>query len=291
MLPLNYNPKFKGQVKIKKAYHELMGDAFDRFAFDVVYNGEKLYKPYSDGNILDSDIIFLEFNYKEKSKDRPKEPIGLLWFTFNYKIAAIKKIPHCGLFVRSKNMLMGDNNALVSAIFRNKTDDYVTSYRELTQAVQGLFGELLINSPKLHDNTRRDWFEIDAASIELRDIIVDFLRRLNTYRYQASKAFNSDEFEKNKPTLEKALSELISNPEPKEMIKAFKSAKDKKDEEKRQKNQFEYANEDIPNELVATKKIYDRLMQLLREYFISQERDKQKFLKVRAFIKKGLNKE
>jgi serine/threonine protein kinase len=290
MLPLNYNPKFKGQVKIKKAYHELMGDTLDRFAFDVVYNGEKLYKPYSDGNILDSDIIFLEFKYKEKGKDMPKEPIGLLWFTFNYKIVANKNILHSGIFVRSKNILMGDNNALASAIFRNKTDDYVSSYRELTQAIQGLFGELLINSPKLQDNTRRDWFKIDAASVELRDIITDFLRRLHTYRYQASKAFNSDDFEKHRPNLEKALSELISNPEPKEMISAFKDAKTKHDKEESEKNIFEYANEDIPHEPPSVKKIYDRIMLLLREYYILKK-NKQEFLKVRVFIKKEINKE
>jgi molecular chaperone HtpG len=290
MLPLNYNPKFKAQTKIKKAYSELMGDTLDKFAFNIVYNGEKLYKPYSDDNILGSDIVFLEFKYKEKNKDMRREPIGLLWFTFNYKIVANKNIPHCGIFVRSKNILMGDNNALATAIFRDKTDDYITSYRELTQAIQGLFGELLINSPRLSDNTRRDWFEINADSIELRDIISDFLKRLHTYRYQASKAFNADNFEEYKPKLEKALAELISNPEPKEMIDAFRSAKAKHDEDKKQKSQFEYANEDIPHEPIAIRRIYDKIIKLLKEYFISQK-NKQEFLKVRTFIKKGLNKE
>jgi molecular chaperone HtpG len=290
MLPLNYNPKFKGQTKIKKTYYNLMGDTLDKFAFNIIYNGEKLYKLYSDDNILDSDIIFLEFKYKEKSKDIPRAPIGLLWFTFNHKIVANKKNPHCGIFVRSKNILMGDNNALVAAIFRNKTDDYITSYRELTQAIQGLFGELLINSSDLNDNTRRDWFEVNAASIELRDIISDFLRRLHTYRYQASKAFNSDDFEKYKPKLERALAELISNPEPKEMMNAFKNAKTKHDEDKKQKGQFEYANEDIPREPIAIKRIYDKIINLLKEYFILRK-NKQEFLKVRAFIKKGFSKE
>jgi molecular chaperone HtpG len=290
MLPLNYNPSFKGQQKIKKAYKELMGTALDKYAFNIIFNGEKLYKPYSDDNILDANIVFLELKYKERAKDIPREPIGLLWFTFNHRIIANKGIPHSGIFVRSKNILMGDNNALAAAVFRNKTDDYITSYRELTQAIQGLFGELLINSPALKDNTRRDWFEIDAASMELRNIISDFLRRLNTYRYQASKAFNSDDFDKHKEKLENALSELLSNPEPKEMIQAFKKAKDKYDDEKREKNQFEYANEDIPHEQLSVKKIYDKIMQLLYKYFIRQK-NKNEFLKIRAFIKKCLNKE
>jgi molecular chaperone HtpG len=290
MLPLNYNTNFKGQTKIKKTYKELMGDTFDKFTFNIVYNGEKLYKPYSDDNILGSDIVFLEFRYKEKNRDVPREPIGLLWFTFNHKIVANKKIPHSGILVRSKNILMGDNNALVTALFRNKTDEFITSYRELTQAIQGLFGELLINSPKLDDNARRDWFDVNGASIELRDIISDFLRRLNTYRYLASRAFNSDDFEKYKEKLEKALAELTSNPEPKEMMKAFRIAKDKHDEDKKQKSQFEYANEDIPFESPVIKKFYDKILQLLKE-FPMFKRNRQDFLKVRSFIKKGLNKE
>jgi molecular chaperone HtpG len=291
MLPLKYHPDFKGQIEIKKAYKDLMGDTLDKFSFDIVYNGEKLYKPYSDDNILDSDIIFLDFKYKEKSKDMPKEPIGLLWFTFNHKIVANKNIPYSGILVRSKNILMGDNNALAMAMFRNKTDDYITTYRELTQSIQGLFGELLINSPdRLKDNTRRDWFEINAASIELRDIISDFLRRLHTYRYLASRAFNSDDFDKYKPKLEKALAELISNPEPKEMIKAFKESKDKYDETKKQKDNFEYANDDIPFETPGIKRFYDKIMQILKEYPLFKE-NKQAFLKVRSFIKKELSKE
>jgi len=290
MLPLKYNPVFKGQSKIKKAYEKLMGDSLDKFSFNIKYNGKYLYKPYLDNNILDSDIIFLEFRFKEKGKDMPKKPIGLLWFTFNHRISANKNIPHSGIFVRSKNVLMGDNNALATAIYRNKTDDCITSYRELTQAIQGLFGELLINSDDFDDNARRDWFEVDTASLELRDIISDFLRRLHNYRYLASKAFNSDDFEKYKPKLEKALSELISNPEPKEMMKAFKIAKDENDEIKRKKNQFEFANEDIPLESSNIKKFYESIIKIIKEYHFFKK-NKQEFLKLRAFIKKGLSKE
>ena len=291
MLPLNYDPKFRGQQKIKKAYKDLMGVELDKYAFNIKYNGKKLYKPYSDDNILDTNIVFLEFKYKEKGKDIPRKPIGLLWFTFNYKIIANKGVPHSGIFVRSKNILMGDNNALANAVFRNKTDDYITSYRELTQAIQGLFGELLINSPDdLKDNARRDWFEVNAASIELRNIIIDFLKRLNTYRYLASRAFNSDDFDKYKSKLELALAELLSNPEPKEMIQAFKNAKEKHDDEKKSKNQLEYANEDIPYESLSTKKLYDKILKILYQYFVSQK-NKREFLKIRSFLKKGLNKE
>ena len=290
MLPLNYDPEFRGQERIKKAYKELMRQPLDKFSFNIVLNGNRLYKPYSDNNVLDSDIIFLDFRFKEKDKDKPKSPIGLLWFTFNHKITTNKDIPHCGIFVRSKNMLMGDNNALATAVFRSKTDDCITSYRELTQAIQGLFGELLINSPDFNDNARRDWFEVDSASIELRNIISDFLRRLHNYRYLASRAFNSDNFDEYKPRLEKALAELISNPEPKEMMNAFKSAKDKSDEIKKQKNQFEFANDDIPLESLNLKRFYDKILKILKEYPIFKE-SKQEFLKIRSFIKKELNKE
>jgi hypothetical protein len=187
-------------------------------------------------------------------------------------------------------MLMGDNNALVNAVFRHKIDDYISSYRELTQAVQGLFGELLINSPDFDDNARRDWFDVNEASLELRDIIIDFLKRLNTYRYIASKAYNSDDFNKLKPKLEQALAELISNPEPKKMIKAFKVAKDKNDESKKPKNNYFYANDDVPFEPQNIKQFYDSILTLLKEYPVFKK-SKQEFLKVRAFLKKGLNKD
>jgi hypothetical protein len=124
----------------------------------------------------------------------------------------------------------------------------------------------------------------------LRDIISDFLRRLNTYRYLASKAFNSDDFEKYRDKLEKALVELTSDPEPKEMMKAFKDAKDKNDKEKKKNNQFEYADEDIPRESMIIKRFYEKVLRLLREFPLF-EKSKQDFLKVRAFLKKGLNKE
>lgn len=68
--------------------------------------------------------------------------------------------------------------------------DYVATYRELTQSLAGVYGEMLLYTSSLEDNARRDWFKISASSIELRGIIAEFLRRLIAYRYAASKAFN-----------------------------------------------------------------------------------------------------
>lgn len=83
---------------------------------------------------------------------------------------------------------------------------------------------------------------------------------------------------------------MISNPEPKEMIKAFKKSKDKYDENKKQKDLFEYANEDIPFETPNIKKFYDKIIQILKKYPLFKE-NKQAFFKVRSFIKNGLSKE
>ena len=50
-------------------------------------------------------------------------------------------------------------------------------YRELTQTLNGIYGELLIDTARLSDNARRDWFKIYASSIQLR-VVSRILRKL-----------------------------------------------------------------------------------------------------------------
>jgi molecular chaperone HtpG len=293
MLPLNYNPKFTYQKELKKKYLEYMGEKIDKFSFCVKLNGDTLFKPHANSDISESGIHYLEIQYPSKKKDNPGDHIGLLWYTFDKKIEARKQNQLSGILVRSKNMLMGDNNALATAIFRNKDDNYITNYRELTQTLQGVCGEMLLNSPQLKDNARRDWFRIDENSIILRDIIFDFLKRLYNYRKIASQTFNQKKDDKDsREKFKTALLELTSNPDPKTFFKSFYDAKEKSDKEKERKKAekleqktFEFADEDCPNSSITFKRDYEQIISALRDYY-NIKGELQEFLKIRSYIKK-----
>lgn len=291
MLPLKYSPEFTFQKDIKDNYQRFMGESLDKFSFIVKLDGETLYKPYNNSHVLESGIYFWDLVRKGKSKEIPGEKMGILWFTFNRKVTANANTEPYGILVRSKNMLMGDNNALADAINRSK-DDYVTTFRELSQSLQGVYGEMLIHTSSLKDNTRRDWFKIDKASIELRNIIVEFMKHLVSYRNIASKAFHFIESNTNKEKLTKAFTELTANYNPEEFISDFYKYKEDEKQSKTASDEhiFEFADEDIPRSSITIKRFYDRLASCIREYFVNKD-ELQEFLKLRSFIKKHLGKE
>lgn len=301
MLPLKYDPDFTYKQEIDDRYFKFMGEHIDKFEFDVKLDGNFLYKPYKDSNILESGIYYWELTYRSKEKGVPGEKIGLLWYTFNRKVTANPLDEPYGILVRSKNMLMGDHNALADAMFRSKSDDYVATFRELTQTLQGVYGEMLLHSTRLNDNARRDWFRPDSASIELRNIIFDFMKRLHAYRNVASKAFNAIENDKNRQKLTDAFVELTSNYEPKEFLASFYDSKKKNDESKsgnkdeskgesKPETIYDFAGEDIPHSTITIKKFYDRLMASIKEFFVGKD-ELQEFLRLRAHLKKQLNEE
>lgn len=288
MLPLNYQPSFTSQNLIKETYQKEMGESLDKYSFAVKYNGDYLFKPYTESHVLESGIYFWPLIRKSTAKGVPGEKMGILWFTFNRKVTANPADEPYGVLVRSKNMLMGNNNALANAIEKSK-EDYITTFRELSQTLQGVYGEMLINSPSLNDNARRDWFKIDTASIELRDIISNFMKHLYEYRKTASKAFNAIEKDKNKERLTKAFTDLTSNYQPESFINDFYKQKESQKAEASE-NIFEFADEDIPRSSVTIKRFYDKLAKGIREYYLNRD-ELQEFLKLRAFIKKYMDKE
>lgn len=287
MLPLRYDPRFEQQKDILEYYEKFMGYSLDRYAFMVKLNGEGMYKPYNETNILESGINFWELRYRSKTKNEVPDKIGILWFTFNRKVTANPVNEPHGILVRSKNMLMGDHNALADALFRSKSDDYVATFRELTQTLQGVYGEMLLDSPRLNDNTRRDWFRIDDSSIELRNIIFDFMQRLYTYRFVASRAFNAIENEENRQKLTEAFTNLTSDYVPKAPADTFYG--DKRIADKKAWPTFKYADDDILHASLTNKKFYDKIAESLRQYFVQKD-DVQEFLKIRAHIKRSINK-
>lgn len=284
LLPLRYSPKFMNQNQIKNKYYDFMGQSLDKFSCTVKLYQKELYKPYTDKDILASGIVFWDLIFPGKEVNDSGERIGILWFTFNRVIETRPKDRPYGILVRSKNMLMGDQYCLANDAIRSKSD-YITTPRELTQGLNGVCGEMLINYDKLNDNARRDWFKIDEESIKLRHIIVEFMRRLHAYRYAASNYKNKKE--KSEERLIAAYKGLITNYDPDKFLPDIKKLER---EIEASKEVFEFAEDDIPRFAITIKRFYDRMMKCLYEYFSERNKIKE-FIEVRTHIKNYFNKE
>lgn len=287
MLPLHYSPTFTAQNVIKQEYENLMNKSLDRFGYDIRLDDAPLYKLYEDQHILESGIVFWPLQFKAKSDDLPAEKIGLLWFTFNRRVTANPTSEPRGIMVRSKNMLVGNNDSLADAVSVNSRD-YVATYRELTQSLAGVYGEMLLYTSSLEDNARRDWFKISASSIELRGIIAEFLRRLISYRYAASRAFNDKSSAKKKENLITTYTELTQGIKQEQFLSNFYAQE--QSPENTPDNIFEYADDDLPRASITIKRFYDRTLGTLRDFY-AEENDLQNFFKMRAYLKKRLNEE
>jgi hypothetical protein len=280
MLPLQYDRKFNGATTIMSRYKSFMKEDLKRFMIPVKLNGESLCKSYDDSCVLDSDIIFWEVRGKKKKDQSIGDKIGLLWFTFAAHLKDHKNDQYYGILTRSKNVLMGGNDTFAQVADSNSS--YVTTFREMTQTLRGVYGELLINSQHLSDNSRRDWFLPDEHSRDLNNVITDFMRRLNKYRYSSSLYFRKNPT-KTKEDLKKALDELVD-------LKANTIKFDtfsKKDEElaKDEPPATSLSDEDLPHESKTMKKHYDVLMKVIEAYF-SKTKKRILFLELRAFIAK-----
>jgi len=280
MLPLKYSPKFTKSELITNEYKKFMKEDLKRFMITVKYNGEELLKNYTNDYIKESGIAFWRIRGKMTKSGGPGTKIGLLWFTFDRRLTSTKDRDYFGILVRSKNMLMGGNETIAQV-----TDRYcdITSYSEIIGSLRAIHGELLINSPDLKDNARRDWFRYDNYSRDLNYIICDFIQRLHNYRYKASKYFRKYTTMEEESMVQ-ALDELVDLKRNKIDFKSFY----KKEEE--QKLEYEtFADQDIPNEGITFKKIYNKIMNVIKEFF-DKDKDYDIFFKLRAFIVKKLGK-
>lgn len=167
--------------------------------------------------------------------------------------------------------------------------EYVATYRELTQTLNGIYGELLIDTARLSDNARRDWFRIDASSIQLRTILTDFLRKLKAYRYAASQAFNDKQTLAKKQKVIAAYEDLTNGFDSKKFEQEFYDTTEYPKED----NAFFYADDDIPRRSITTKKFYEEILTGLKEYFTSSYKEQgiEIFVKMRTFLKQYLNKQ
>lgn len=184
-------------------------------------------------------------------------------------------------------MLLGTEYAIADSVTKGN-NEYVATYRELTQTLNGVYGELLIDTTRLSDNARRDWFRIDSSSIQLRKILTDYLRKLKAYRYAASQAFNDKQTESKKKKVIVAYEELTKGFDSKKFEKDFYDTDDVVEDE----NNFFYADDDIPRRSITLKKFYEEILTGLKEYLTSLDKEQgiEGFIKLRTFLKQYLNK-
>jgi len=280
MLPLQYDRNFRAAKTIMNRYESFMKKDLRRFMIPVKLDGESLCKGYDDSFILGSDIRFWEVRGRKKKDQSLGDKIGLLWFTFSPHMKTLENEQYYGILTRSKNVLMGGNDTFAQVA--NSSSSYVTTFREMAQALRAVYGELLINSDHLSDNSRRDWFLPDEHSRDLNSVITDFMRRLNEYRYCSSRYFRKNA-SKGKEDLKKALDELIDLKENTINFDTFS----KRAEEPAKKEPLctSLSDEDLPHESKATKKHYDILMKVIEAYF-RKIKKRVLFLELRAFIAK-----
>ena len=240
-------------------------------------SGKDLRKKYDKNYILGSDIVTWEIRDKRKKDGSLGDKMGILWFTFEKHLKSNQNEEYYGILTRSKNVLMGTNDTFAQVADSSK--EYITTYREMVQGLQGIYGELLINSDKLRDNSRRDWFLPDQHSIYLNHVITEFMQRLHNYRYCASRYFRKNP-SKNKENIKKALDELVNIEDNKIDYEYFFK---KENEDSKKSDSKLFSEEDIPYESNTMKKYYNLLMGIIEEYF-NKERKRVLFLKLRAYI-------
>ena len=265
-----------------------MGTDLQKFEFDVYLDGERLYKPYLLEHILESDIVFWELSFDKENNDLPQERIGLLWFTFNRKVSSNPTQSPRGIYVRSKNMLLGNEYAIADAITKGNSE-YVATYRELTQTLNGVYGELLIDTSRLSDNARRDWFRIDNSSNQLRCVLTDYLKKLKDYRYAASQAFNDTKAQSKREKVIRAYQDLTGGFDSKKFEQDFYETATKTNSTVKKSN-FIYAEDDIPRHPISTKKLYEEILLALKDYYLLAGDDGiEEFIKVRTHLKQHFN--
>jgi molecular chaperone HtpG len=175
---------------------------------------------------------------------------------------------------------MGGNDTFAQVVDSGTT--YVTTFREMAQALRGVYGELLINSQYLSDNARRDWFLPDEYSRDLNNVITEFMRRLNSYRYTSSRYFRNNATQ-TKADLKKALDELVDLKAHSINFAAF--SKRVEPPAKNSPSSTSFSEEDIPHQSTTMKKHYDILMKVVEAYFL-QVKNHVQFLELRAFMAK-----
>lgn len=300
LLPLKYKESFSRHLLIEEEYQKFFNKNLRDYMCAVYLDGAELEKPYTDDrHVLDSGIQFWQIYIKtiegQNSTIATSIPTGLIWFTFNKKMTARKQDTDYGILVRSKNILMGGNDTFADAV--NLSQEITTTYRELVQTLQGVYGELLIDSDLLMDNASRNWFKPDSNSKQLKRALVNFMKKLYKYRYASSKFLNSHgeedspDYQKKRMAMKEAFESLLTAPDDAEITKWFENIRNVNNSiNDRDEDELSCSKEDIPRQSKTMRKFYDKLMQVIEEFFNKKD-EYALFLQMRAYIRQRYNKE
>lgn len=70
---MEYKKDFSAQDMIHEHYSQYMGETLTKYEFGVFLNGEQLFKPYTNDNILESDIVFWDLAFEQISEEIPRK--------------------------------------------------------------------------------------------------------------------------------------------------------------------------------------------------------------------------
>lgn len=287
LLPIPYNNEFKSAEGIYNKYKEALGVDLHIREFKVFLDGKQLFKPFEDAPTSAFQIIPIKIvSTSIQSEEKKYITIGLLWMRFDYVFRAVKQ--NWGIAVRSKNMLVRGGSVLAEEAANDR--DAITSYGQYLAALKGVTGELLLENNLLSDNSRRDWFKVDANSIQLRNQLCQLMNRMHTYRYKISRYIHNDkktEIEKESviDSYRKLTSQQVENL-PVTAVEQFI--------ERQLQSEAEVVIDDRADEhdilgyTTTQKRFYKRLMMAIYDYFGDEEKD---YYKLKSYILQDLNSE
>jgi molecular chaperone HtpG len=285
MLPIPYGKEFSYAAKIHDEYYKIFSESLSRYEFIINLNDEPLYKTYNDNDIRENNIHFIpiKLKYKENEEEN-EENIGVIWLSFDYKFKAYSG--NYGISVRSKNMLLNDKAILADEAVKSLMA--ITTHGQYVSAIKCVIGEFLIKTNILKDNSKRDWFKTDANSLQLREIICEFLSNMHSYRYKASAFFNKKDDDRKRALLE-AFEKFVTSTSLEKIADKCVKHQELKENSSNEIDPIADGDE-IPSYNNTRKQFYEKLMKIIYEYYDKKDKT-ENYYELKAYILKKLNDE
>ena len=268
LLPVPYADGFKDAEKIRAKYQEWFNEDLTSREFKVFLDGKQLHKPFITDEQRDFRIIPIRIK-TIKDQLSEEKTIGLLWMSFDYVFKAMKK--DFGIAVRSKNMLVRGGSVLAEEAANSR--DAITTYGQYLSAVKGVTGELLLETDFLSDNSRRDWFKVDAYSLQLRDQLCQLMNWMHNYRYKISRYMHNDmRTDADKQQVVAAYRNLVSEKGKLDDVSSIERYMESGIQQENKQEKDDRADDrDILGYTTTEKRFYRKLMLTIYNYFESKE--------------------
>jgi molecular chaperone HtpG len=292
LLPVPYAKGFIRRDEIAKKYKDWIGGDICKREFKIFINGEQLFKPFNIDTAMDFCIIPMRIKNLCKPCDdqsQGSEIIGLLWMSFDYVFKAMKK--NFGIAVRSKNMLVRGGSVLAEEAANSR--DAITTYGQYLSAIKGVTGELLLETDLLSDNARRDWFKVDANSLQLREQLCHLMNRMHNYRYKISRYMHNDRrTDIEKQQVIEAYRELVAD-KSNDVVMAIERYIESIVQQENAAEKDDKADiRDILGYTMTQKRFYRELMLLIYNYFERYgSKEITEYYSLKSYVLKFLNRE